>query len=61
MPPLEPAPITIFSVEEKNVLDKTEKLIGNDNNWEAHVAQQIPLPRTSSPGPNNNNQDHKNS
>ena len=40
-------------MEEKDFLDKTEKLIGTENNWEAHVAQQIPLPGTSSPGPNN--------
>ena len=53
MPPLESAPMTIFNVEERNFLDKTEKLVGTDNNWEAHLAQQIPLPRTSYPSPNN--------
>ena len=45
--------MAIFNVEERDFLDKTEKLIGADNNWEAHVVQQIPLPRTSSPSPNN--------
>ena len=53
MPPLEPAPMAVFNVEEKNFLDRTEKLIGTDNNWEAHVVQQISLPRTSSSSPNN--------
>ena len=50
---MESAPIAIFNVEEKDFLDKTEKLIGTDNDLEAHVAKQIPLPRTSSPSPNN--------
>ena len=40
-------------MEERNFLDKSEKLVGTDNNLEVHVAQQIPLPRTSSPSPNN--------
>ena len=26
-----------------------EKILGTENNWEAHMAQQIPLPRKSSP------------
>ena len=39
--------MAIFNAEEKDFLDKTEKLMGTDNNWEAHVTQQIPLPRTS--------------
>ena len=54
MPPLEPVSVPVFNVEEKDFLDRTEKLMGTDNNWEAHVAQQIPLTRTSSPGPTNN-------
>ena len=45
--------MAISNAEEKDFLDKTEKLIGTDNNWEAHFAQQIPLPRTSSLSPNN--------
>ena len=45
--------MAIFNLEEKDFLDKTEKLIGTDNNWEAHVAQQIPLPKPNSPSPNN--------
>ena len=52
MPPLESAPMAIFNAEERNFLDKTEKLVGTDNNWEGHVAQQVPLTRTSSPSPN---------
>ena len=54
MPPLKSALMAIFNVEERNFLDKTEKLVGTDSNLEAHVAQQIPLPRTRSPGPNTN-------
>ena len=54
MLPLESAPMAIFNVEERNVLDKTEKLVGTDNNWEGHVAKQIPLLRTSSTSPNTN-------
>ena len=44
----------VFNIEEKDFLDMTEKLIGTDNNWAAHVTQEIPLPRTSSPSPTNN-------
>ena len=53
MPPLEPVPMPAFNVEEKDFLDRTEKLIGTNNHWEAHVAQQIQLPRTSFPSPPN--------
>ena len=35
MPPLEPVPMPVFNFEEKDFLDRTEKLIGTDNNWEA--------------------------
>ena len=51
MPPLESAQIPVLNVEEKDFLDWTEKLPGTDNRWEAHMAQQVPLPRTSSPCP----------
>ena len=44
----------VLNVEEADFLDWTEKLLGKDNGWEAHVAQQVPLPRTSSPCPSNN-------
>ena len=54
MPPLELVPMPVFNIEERDFLDRTEKPIGTDNNLEAHVAQQILLPRTSSPGPPNN-------
>ena len=37
---------------EDDFLDRTEKLLEKDTKWEAHVAQQIPLPRSSSPYPN---------
>ena len=54
MPPLESAPMPMLSIEESDFLDGTEKLLEKDNKWEAHVAQQVPLPRTSSPCPSNN-------
>ena len=38
MSPLEPVPMPVFNIEEKDFLDRTEKLIGTDNNSEAHVA-----------------------
>ena len=49
MPPLEPIATPIFNTGEWEFLNRTEKLLGTGNNWESHVAQQIPLPRTSSP------------
>ena len=49
MPPLEPAPMPILNIEENNFLDRTENLLGKGDRWEAHVAQQVPLPRLSSP------------
>ena len=54
MPLLEPAHIPALNVEEKDFLGWTEKLLGTDNRWEVHMAQQVPLPRTSSPHPSNN-------
>ena len=54
MPPLESAHIPILNIEERDFLDQTEKLLGTDNRWEAHIAQQVPIPRTSSPCPSNN-------
>ena len=53
-PPLESAQIPVLNIEKRDFLDWTEKLLGTDNRWEAHVAQQVPLPRTSSPFPSNN-------
>ena len=41
----------VLNIEEKDFLDWTEKLLGTDNRWEAQVAQQVPLPKTSSPCP----------
>ena len=35
----ESAPVAIINVEERNFLDKTEKLVGTDSKWEVHVAQ----------------------
>ena len=51
MPPLEPVPMPILNITESGFLDRTESLSGNDMKWEALVAQQIPLPRSSSPYP----------
>ena len=39
---------------ERDFLDQTENLLGTDNRWEAHIAQQVPLPITSFPYPSNN-------
>ena len=54
MPPLENDQIPILNVKERDFLYQTEKLLGTDNRWEVHVAQQAPLPRTNSPCPSNN-------
>ena len=54
MPPLESVQIPVLNIKERDFLDQTEKLLGTDNRWEAHIAQQVPLPRTSSPCPSNN-------
>ena len=53
MSPLEPNQIPVLNIEESDFLERTEKLLEKDNKWEAHVAQQIPLPRSSSPTPDN--------
>ena len=44
MPELEPIPML-----EGKTLEQIEKLMKKDNKWEAHVAKQILLPKTSSP------------
>ena len=49
MPPLEPVPMSVFNAREREFLNKMKQLLGTGDNWEAHVAQQILLPRTSSP------------
>ena len=54
MPPLEPIPMPVLNIEESDFLGRTEKLLEKDNKWEASVAQQIPLPRSSSPYPDIN-------
>ena len=53
MPPLEPTLIPILNIEESDFLERIEKLLEKDNKWETHVAQQVPLPRSSSPYPDN--------
>ena len=51
MLPLEPGTMPILNITENDFLDRTENLLGKETKWEAHVAQQVPLPRTSSPYP----------
>ena len=49
MQPLESVAMPVFNTGEWEFLNRTEKLLDTENNWESHVAQQILLPRTSSP------------
>ena len=51
---MEPIPIPILNVEEVDFLNRTDRLLGKDHKWETHIAQQVPLPRTSSPYPSVN-------
>ena len=53
MSALEPSQMPVLNIEESDFLERMEKLLEKDNKWEAHVAQQIPLPRSSSPFPDN--------
>ena len=39
----------VLNIEESNFLNGTKKILEKDMKWEAHIAQQIPLPRSSSP------------
>ena len=48
-PPLEPMNTPTLVISEEDFMDRTDKVLGKDAKWEAHVAQQIPLPRSSSP------------
>ena len=50
-PPLESVATPTFKITEEEFLGRTDKLLGKDSKWEAHVAQQFPLPRSSSPYP----------
>ena len=51
MPPLVPVTMPILNITESDFLDRTESLLGKETKWESHVAQQVPLPRSSSPYP----------
>ena len=53
MPPLEPNIMPVLNIEESDFLERMVKLLEKDNKWEAQVAQQIPVPRSSSPYPDN--------
>ena len=37
MPPLEPIPMPVLNIEESNFLDRTEKLLEKDVNWNSHA------------------------
>ena len=50
-PPLEPLNTPTLVISEGDFIDSTDKVLGKPVKWEAHVAQQIPLPRSSSPYP----------
>ena len=52
-PPLEPMNISMLVISQEDSMDRTDKVLGKDAKREAHVAQQIPLPRSSSPYPDN--------
>ena len=49
MPPLESIATPTFNTGEQEFLNRREKLLDTRNNWKSHVAQQILLPRPSSP------------
>ena len=53
MLPLESVPMPMLNIEGADFLDRTDELLGRDHKWETHVAQ-VPLPRTSSLCPSNN-------
>ena len=38
-------------MSEVDFMDRTNKVLGKDAKWEAYVANQTPLPRSSSPHP----------
>ena len=53
-PPLESQTTSTFNnlnIMEDEFCDRTENLLGKETKWEAHVVQQIPLPRSISPYP----------
>ena len=49
--PNEPMNTPMLVISEEDFMDRTDKVLGKDAKMEAHVAQQIPLPRSSSPYP----------
>ena len=38
-----------LNITEDKFHNRTENLLGHESNWEIHVAQQIPLPRSAHP------------
>ena len=52
-PPPEPMNTPMLVISEEDFMDRTDKVLGKEAKWETHVAQQIPLPRSSSPYPDN--------
>ena len=49
--PNEPMNTAMLILCEEDFMDRTNKVLGKDAKWEAHVVQQILLPRSSSPYP----------
>ena len=54
MPPLEPTAMPVLNIEESDFLERTKKLLEKDNKWETHIAEQVPLSRSSFPYLDNN-------
>ena len=50
--PNEPMNTLTLVMSKEDFMDRTNKVLGKNAKWEAHVANQIPLPRSSSPYPN---------
>ena len=58
MPPLESAHMPVLNIEKRDFLDWTEKLLGTDIRWEAHIVQWCPYQEQAPPVPVIINQDH---
>ena len=58
-PPADSQTIPTFNnlnITEDKFCDRTKNLLGYESDWEVHVAQQIPLPRSSSPYPDDHHE-----
>ena len=45
-----------LNITEDEFCDRTKSLLGHESDWEVHVAQQIPLPRSRSPYPDDSHE-----